>query len=96
MFARVSSATVPKEKSDAVTKTIKESVWPAAKKQKGYKGYLNLRNTETGEGMTISLWDTEEDMLASEKTFVPQATKQAAAAGGKETSMKHFEVMIKD
>ena len=71
MYARVSASSVPKGQFDEASKLVRETIWPATKKQKGYKGYLNLRNTETGEGMTISLWDTEKDMIASEKTFYP-------------------------
>jgi hypothetical protein len=96
MYARVSTSVSPKEKMDEIAKLMRETIWPATKKHKGYKGYLTLRNPETGEGMTISIWDTEADMLASEKAFYPQAVKQATATGVKPGGMKHYVVGIKD
>jgi len=96
MYARVSSNMIPKGKVDEVSKMVRETTWPATKKQKGYKGYLTLVNKETGEAMGISLWDTEEDMIASEKTHYPEARKRSIAAGVNFISMKHFEVGIKD
>jgi heme-degrading monooxygenase HmoA len=81
---------------DESFKSVTSVAWPEAKKAKGYKGYLHLRNPETGEAMTVSLWDTEEDMLASEKAYYEQVTKRGNALGVKNLGAKHFVVGIKD
>ena len=67
-FARV---TITQGKIDKVDESIKlyaESVVPAAKSQKGYRGMLFLTNRETGKGISISFWDSEEDAIANEKS----------------------------
>lgn len=67
-FARV---TITQGKIDMVDESIKlyaESVVPAAKLQKGYRGILLLTNRETGKSISISFWDSEEDAIANEKS----------------------------
>ena len=89
----------PKEKLNELNKRLTESTWPSTKKQKGYKGYLALSNPQTGERIVITLWDTEADMLASEKaSYFTQVTSQAnlAASDTKITGPKHFAVIIQD
>jgi heme-degrading monooxygenase HmoA len=43
-----------------------ERVIPAAREQEGFRGALMLTDSATGEGLSISLWNSEEDMHASE------------------------------
>ena len=35
---------------------------PGASQQPGFKGFYLLTNTETGKAVTISLWETREQM----------------------------------
>ncbi len=96
MFARVTNNMIPKDKIDEQIKSITQIGWPTAKKTKGYKGYLYLRNPETGEILTVSLWDTEENMLASEKGYYAEAQKRGETMGSKNLSKKYFVVGLKD
>jgi heme-degrading monooxygenase HmoA len=41
-------------------------VVPAAQQQKGFKGGFLLSDPNTGKGVSIALWETENDMKASE------------------------------
>jgi len=47
-------------------------VVPSLKTQKGFKKTYLLVNKTTGEGVAIGLWDTEADVLASEKNLFYQ------------------------
>jgi heme-degrading monooxygenase HmoA len=67
-FARVTITQSKIESYDEVIKLYAESVIPAAKSQKGYRGILLLSNRETGKGISISFWDSEEDAIANEKS----------------------------
>lgn len=67
MYARVTSAEIFKEKIDQFIAIYEECVVPAAKKQKGFKGIHLMVDRETGNGMAISYWESEEDALANEK-----------------------------
>ncbi|MEW6638786.1 MAG: hypothetical protein AB1425_18435, partial [Actinomycetota bacterium] len=46
----------------------RDSVAPAAREQRGFEGFLLLADRETGEGLAITLWETEEDLRAGEES----------------------------
>ncbi len=67
-FARVTITQSKIESYDELVKLYAESVVPAAKSQKGYRGILLLTNRETGKSISISFWDSEEDAIANEQS----------------------------
>ena len=68
MYARVVFAHVPADREDAAIQLYNESVVPAAMQQPGFKGLLNLVDRSKGKAISITLWETEEDMLAGESS----------------------------
>jgi len=67
MFARLTIVQVKTDKIDEVNKIFGDNVVPAAKSQKGYKGILLLTDRQTGKGISISLWESEQDAINNEK-----------------------------
>jgi len=67
-FARLTITQAKTESLDEMVKLYSESVVPAAKSQKGYLGIMLLTNRETGKGLSIALWESEEDAIANEKS----------------------------
>ena len=68
MFARLTIVQVKIDKLDETKKIFEENVIPAAKSQKGYRGGYLLTDRKTGKGMSITLWDSEEDAIANEQS----------------------------
>jgi heme-degrading monooxygenase HmoA len=68
MFARLTIVQLKIDKIDEAVKLYGESVVPAAKSQKGYRGIYLLTDRETGKGVSIALWDSEEDAIANEQS----------------------------
>ncbi len=68
MFARLTRIKTKIERLDEAAKLFEESVIPSCKKQKGYKGAYFLIDRKTGESIPITLWENEEDMLATESS----------------------------
>ena len=66
MYARLTRSQVRVERIEQSVKIFNESVVPASKRQKGYRGLLLFLNSKTGEAVTLGLFDSEEDCLASE------------------------------
>jgi heme-degrading monooxygenase HmoA len=66
MHARVTIAQSKPGKPDEVIRIHRDSVVPACKQQKGFKGLYLLTDRKTGKGITLSLWETEADMTAAE------------------------------
>lgn len=68
MFARVTMVQVDLNKFDETTGIFRDSVLPAAKSQKGYQGAYLFTDRKTGKGISITLWDSEEDAIANEQS----------------------------
>ena len=68
MFARVTIVQMKKDKVDEAINLFRESVVPAAKSQKGHKDIYLLTDRSTGKGLSIAIWDTEEDAIANEQS----------------------------
>ena len=68
MFARLLRIKTNIERIDEAAKLFEESVIPLLKNQKGYKGAYFLTDRKTGVSIPITLWENEEDMLATESS----------------------------
>ncbi len=66
MHARVVTVQIQPGKMDETIGLFRDSVVPAAKAQKGFKGAYLLTNRSTGKGIAVSLWETEADLTAGE------------------------------
>ena len=95
MHARAVSVPVDPGSLDDMLKIWKESVLPAARGQRGFQGALVLGNRTTGDGVSITLWEDEADMAASEKSgyYQEQLAKFASIFTGK-PDLKHYEVFL--
>lgn len=65
-YARVLTGTNHPGKIDEGIQIVRDSILPVTRQQSGYKGYLSLTDRTIGKGISISLWETEADLLASE------------------------------
>ena len=68
MFARLLRIKTKIERIDEAAKLFEERVIPLCKNQKGYKGAYFLTDRKTGMSILITLWENEEDMLATESS----------------------------
>jgi heme-degrading monooxygenase HmoA len=77
MFARLLRIKTKIERIDEASKLFEENVIPLCKDKKGYKGAYFLADRKTGNSMLVTLWESEEDMLATERSrfFQEQVVK---------------------
>ena len=68
MHARVILGKVKLDKQAEAIKIYKESVEPAAKKQKGFKRMHLLTDPVTSKFISITIWETEKDMVDGESS----------------------------
>ena len=96
MYARVvSMETLPMDMREAV-RIYQESVLPAAKKQRGFRGALMLTDRDTGEGVSITLWESEDDMRASETSgFYHRKLDELDALFISTPVRKHYGVSVR-
>ncbi len=96
MYARVTIALVDVERIEQFQKIYENSVVPAAKKQKGFRGISLMFNPKTGEGMSISYWDTEEHALANEKSlYYQQQVAKFIPFFKRDPRREGYEILVK-
>lgn len=97
MHARILRFQTRVDSIDQASKLFNESVIPLCQKQKGYKGAFFIVDRETGNCVPVTLWDSEEDMLATEhnRFFQEQIVKFMNLF--KELPMREgYEVVVTD
>jgi heme-degrading monooxygenase HmoA len=67
MHARVSILRPKGDQKKQVLRICEDVVAPATESQKGFCGLLVMSDVEADKILGITLWDTEADMLASER-----------------------------
>jgi heme-degrading monooxygenase HmoA len=67
-YARLLRMQLKLDRIEEAKKIFEESVIPMCKDQKGYLGAYFLADRETGHCIPITLWESEEDMLATERS----------------------------
>lgn len=73
MFARVTFTQVDLNKFDETIGLYRDSVIPAAKSQKDYRGAYLLTDRKTGKGISMTIWDSEEEAIVNEQSGYYQA-----------------------
>ena len=77
MIVRLLRMQVKIDRIDGASMLFEESVIPLCKSQKGYKGAFFLTDRKTGNCLPITMWESEEDMIATEENrfFQEQVVK---------------------
>ena len=92
MFARVSHFDVRSERIQQGYRAIVEHVMPALEMQNGYSGALLLANAQQGKLLTVSLWESEQDMHATDEASRWFRLFGAEATEGTVTDVETYEV----
>jgi len=66
MYARAVNVPFQPGKINEAIHIVKDSIVPAMKGLKGFKGQLLLTQSDTGKAISINLWETEADLTAFE------------------------------
>ncbi len=94
MFARVSHFDVRSERIKDGYRAIVEHVMPAVEMQRGYSGGLLLANSQQGKVLAVSLWESEQDMDATDEASQWFRLFGADAAEGTVTDVETYEVYL--
>jgi len=93
MHARVILGKVKHGKQDEAIRIYKESVAPVAKKQKGFKSMNLLTDQETNKFISITIWESENDMVASESSgYLQEQLGKIADIFVGPPSVQHYSV----
>lgn len=95
MFARVTTLEGgdPAKLEESI-RFAQEQILPRARQMSGWKGVISLADRSTGDGLLITLWDSEEAMNASAEQARGLRAESQAPAGETEATVRGYEVMI--
>ena len=96
MFARVSTFQGPPDQTAEGIRVAREQILPAARLQDGFLGIYLLYDRERGRSLAITLWETEEDMRASEEAALRARTESAEASGDVILGVERYEVALQE
>ena len=93
MFARVIATQAAPGQLDGAVALARDQL-PAAVEQPGFRGFYLLTDAETGKVMTISLWETLEQLDAVEAQAAGIRREEAPALGAPSRSVETYEVTL--
>ncbi len=96
MFARVSTFQGSPDQTAEGIRVAREQILPVARLQDGFKGIFILFDRESGRSLSITLWETEEDMKASEDAALRARNESAEAAGEIIVGVERYEVALQE
>ena len=95
MEARVVDLRVVPTEAREMVRIYKNSVLPAARDQRGFRSALLLTDDDTGLGISMSLWETDEDRQEVEANGFYQAQIGKFSDPLTETPVrKHYNVGV--
>jgi heme-degrading monooxygenase HmoA len=95
MYARVAQVRIQPERVAEAIAIYEKRVVPALTEQAGFRGVLLLTQPESGRGISITLWDSEEDRTSGEVSGFYQAQLAQFAGMFSESPVRDaYEVAI--
>ncbi len=94
MYGRVIRLKGDPGKREEAMKLWKETTLPAIKKQPGFLGISMVGNRQTGDGLSVSYWETEHQTKQAREQVRPIALKNLEKTGGQIAEEDEVEVFI--
>ena len=72
---------------------FEENALPVMREQPGFQGVVVVGNSETGDGMVVSYWESEAAMQAAMAVLAPTRERVFAEQGLQPVLIEHYEVV---
>jgi len=96
MFARVTQLAVRPERLQQGQREIEEHLIPAVRMQPGYSGGLILASEERGKVLAVSLWESDQQMHATDEAAHWFRVFGAEATEGTVTDVETYKVYARE
>jgi heme-degrading monooxygenase HmoA len=93
MIARINSADTSADKLAGLV-TFCEAQLPALREAAGFKGFYLLADRQSGKIVTISLWDSDDDLRRHEPRGARVRQEASAELGIAPTPVDLYEVVL--
>ena len=92
VYARVSTSEGSPQQIDDGLRYLREELLPTGKDDPGFKGLIALADRQSGKTLSITLWESEEDMRATEQDADQLRSSWAQTSGQQIASVESYEV----
>lgn len=96
MWARVSTYEGPPDGIDDAVDYANRQIVPKLRQTDGFRGLYALADRTSGKSMSITLWDSEEALRASEEAADRMREDSTDAARGQIANVERFEVTMRE
>jgi heme-degrading monooxygenase HmoA len=94
-YARITTATVPIDKIDEFNRIYEQNNLTALKGVPGFEGIYLLIDRSTGEGFSLTFWESEKDAMAYERSgLYTQLVDKLRPFFTKAPTLKSYEVPV--
>ena len=93
MIARINSVQTAADKVAGLVKWAEEQL-PAARETPGFKGLYLLADRQSGKIVTISLWDSADDLRQNEARGAQVRNEASSELGIAPTPVDIYEVLL--
>jgi heme-degrading monooxygenase HmoA len=93
MIARIVTTDVSPDGVESAIRVVDEQL-PDARQQQGFAGFYFLADREAGKLMTISLWDTRENLAAVEARAAELTRQTIRSTGMAVPDVAVYEVVV--
>ena len=93
MFARVNSVQTATDKLAGLLKWVEERL-PAAREAPGFKGFYLLADRQSGKLVSISLWESDDDLRQFEAQGAQMREAASSEVGIAPTPVEIYEVVL--
>jgi heme-degrading monooxygenase HmoA len=91
VYARVSTLEGSPEQIDEGLRFLREEILPTGNEDPGFKGLIALGDRQSGKVLSITLWESEEDMRATEQDANQLRSAWAETSGQEIASIESYE-----
>jgi heme-degrading monooxygenase HmoA len=92
LYARVSTLEGSPEHIDEGVRFLREEILPTGKEYTGFKGLIALADRTSGKALSITLWDSEEAMRATEQDANQRRSGWAKTSRHQIATVERYEV----
>ena len=95
MHVRAVTVQVQPGKMQETIDVYNDQVVPAAKAQKGFQGAYLMTDATSGKGLSITVWESEADMIAGETSgYYQEVISKFASVFSGPPVREHYELSV--
>jgi heme-degrading monooxygenase HmoA len=92
VYARVSTLEGSPQQIDEGLRYLREEILPTGSDDPGFKGLIALADRNSGKTLSITLWESEEEMRATEQDANQLRSAWSETSGQQIASVESYEV----